>query len=61
MAHGLGAGGHDPELGVDALYYLPIDLFQEKVLKGQPACMACATGQRAVKFESAGQVLPPTA
>jgi amidophosphoribosyltransferase len=47
------------ELGVDALYYLPIDLFQEKVLKGQPACMACATGQRAVKFESAGEVLPP--
>ena len=49
------------ELGVDALYYLPVDLFQEKVLKGTPACMACATGQRAVKFESAGEVLPPAA
>lgn len=46
------------ELGVDALYYLPIDVFQDKVLKGSPACMACATGQRAVKFESAGSVLP---
>ncbi len=46
------------ELGVDALYYLPIEIFQEKVLKNRPACMACATGQRAVKFESAGSVLP---
>jgi amidophosphoribosyltransferase len=46
------------ELGVDALFYLPIEVFQEKVLKGRPACMACATGQRAVKFESAGSVLP---
>ncbi len=46
------------ELGVDALYYLPVETFQEKVLKNRPACMACATGQRAVKFESAGSVLP---
>jgi len=49
------------ELGVDALFYLPIDDFQERVIKQQPACMACTTGQRAVKFESAGTVLPPTA
>jgi amidophosphoribosyltransferase len=48
------------ELGVDDLYYLPIDWFQEKVLKGQPACMACASGQRAVKFECAGSILPPS-
>jgi amidophosphoribosyltransferase len=47
------------ELGVDALYYLPIDVFQEMVLKGAPACMACTTGRRAVKFEHAGEVLPP--
>ena len=49
------------ELGVDALFYLPVEVFQEKVLKGAPACMACATGQRAVKFESSGEVLPPAA
>jgi len=47
------------ELGVDALFYLPIDWFTERVLKGEPACMACTTGQRAVKFEHAGSVLPP--
>jgi amidophosphoribosyltransferase len=47
------------ELGVDALFYLPIEVFQEKVIKGAPACMACTTGQRAVKFEYAGMVLPP--
>jgi amidophosphoribosyltransferase len=47
------------ELGVDALYYLPIEVFQEKVIKGAPACMACTTGQRAVRFEHAGTVLPP--
>lgn len=46
------------ELGVDALFYLPIERFQEGVLKGAPACMACVTGQRAVKFEYAGGVLP---
>ncbi len=46
------------ELGVDQLFYLPIERFQEGVLKGAPACMACATGQRAVKFEYAGGVLP---
>ena len=47
------------ELGVDALYYLPIEVFQDKVIKGAPACMACTTGQRAVKFEFSGDVLPP--
>jgi amidophosphoribosyltransferase len=47
------------ELGVDALYYLPVERFQERVIKGAPACMACTTGQRAVKFECAGSVLPP--
>ncbi len=47
------------ELGVDELYYLPIDRFRELVLKGKPACMACATGHRAVKFECAGDILPP--
>jgi amidophosphoribosyltransferase len=49
------------ELRVDELYYLPIENFQEHVLKGAPACMACSTGQRAVKFETAGSVLPPMA
>lgn len=47
------------ELGVDALHYLPVATFQELVIKGAPACMACTTGQRAVKFEHAGPVLPP--
>ncbi|MCD4748423.1 MAG: hypothetical protein K8R59_03525 [Thermoanaerobaculales bacterium] len=46
------------ELGVDELFYLPVEVFKEKVLKNQPACMACTTGQRAVKFEFAGKVLP---
>ena len=46
------------ELGVDALFYLPIEWFQEQVLKGRSACMACASGQRAVKFEFSGEVLP---
>jgi amidophosphoribosyltransferase len=46
------------ELDVDALFYLPIEWFRDKVLKGLPACMACATGQRAVKFEYSGKVLP---
>ncbi len=49
------------ELGVDALFYLPVEVYREKVLKSAPACMACTTGQRAVKFEYAGQVLPPVA
>lgn len=49
------------ELGVDALHYLPIDVFQEMVVKGAPVCMACTTGKRAVKFEHAGEVLPPPA
>lgn len=47
------------ELGVDGLFYLPIDRFQQLVLKGKPACMACASAKRAVKFEFAGDVLPP--
>jgi len=47
------------ELGVDALHYLPIEVFREMVIKGAPACMACTTGKRAVKFEHAGEVLPP--
>jgi len=49
------------ELGVDALFYLPIEIFREMVLKGAPACMSCTTGRRAVKFEHAGDVLPPPA
>lgn len=47
------------ELGLDALFYLPVNVFRERVLKGRPACMACATGQRAVKFEYPGSVIPP--
>jgi amidophosphoribosyltransferase len=47
------------ELGVDSLFFLPVDRFQEQVLKNAPACMACTTGQRAVKFECASPVLPP--
>ncbi len=46
------------ELGVDALYYLPINWFQERVIKSAPACMACVTGQRLVQFECSGSVLP---
>jgi amidophosphoribosyltransferase len=46
------------ELGVDRLFYLPIERFRDGVLKGASACMACTTGQRAVKFEYAGGVLP---
>ncbi len=47
------------ELGVDHLVYLPVEIFRDKVIKGAAACMACATGQREVKFEHAGEVLPP--
>lgn len=47
------------ELGLDGLFYLPIDRFQDMVLKGKDACMACATGHRAVKFGCAGELLPP--
>jgi len=47
------------ELGVDALYYMPEEVFVENVIKGAPACMACTTGKRAVKFEHSGNVLPP--
>jgi len=47
------------ELGVDALFYMPYQVFVEHVLKSAPACMACTTGKRAVKFESSGLVLPP--
>ena len=47
------------ELGVDALYYMPEEVFVEHVIKSAPACMACTTGRRAVKFEHSGPVLPP--
>jgi amidophosphoribosyltransferase len=47
------------ELEVDALYYMPIEVFVEHVIKSAPACMACTTGKRAVKFENSGSVLPP--
>jgi len=47
------------ELGVDALYYMPVETFQELVIKGAPACMACTTGVRVVKMESASSALPP--
>jgi amidophosphoribosyltransferase len=47
------------ELDVDALYYMPEPVFVEHVIKSAPACMACTTGKRAVKFESSGSVLPP--
>jgi amidophosphoribosyltransferase len=53
------AEGVRQELGVDMLFYLPVEWFQDKVIKHAPACMACTTGQRAVKFVSAGKVLPP--
>ncbi len=46
------------ELGLDGLFYLPVSVFRERVLKGAPACMACATGKRAVAFEYPGQVIP---
>jgi amidophosphoribosyltransferase len=49
------------ELGVDALFYMPEEVFVDLVLKSAPACMACATGKRAVKFEHSGPVLPPIA
>jgi amidophosphoribosyltransferase len=47
------------ELGVDALFYMPEEVFVANVLKGAPACMACTNGKRAVKFEHSGPVLPP--
>jgi amidophosphoribosyltransferase len=47
------------ELGVDALFYQPESVFIENVIKSAPACMACTTGKRAVKFEHSGSVLPP--
>ena len=47
------------ELGVDALFYMPEEVFVEHVIKSAPACMACTTGKRAVKFEHSGSVLPP--
>jgi amidophosphoribosyltransferase len=49
------------ELGVDALYYMPEEVFVEHVIKSAPACMSCTTGKRAVKFESSGTILPPVA
>jgi amidophosphoribosyltransferase len=47
------------ELGVDALFYLPEDVFVANVIKGAAACMACTNGKRAVKFEHSGTTLPP--
>jgi amidophosphoribosyltransferase len=49
------------ELGVDQLFYMPGEVFTENVIKAAPACMACTTGRRAVKFEHSGSVLPPIA
>jgi amidophosphoribosyltransferase len=49
------------ELGVDALFYMPEEVFIDNVLKSTPACMACTNGRRAVKFEHSGDVLPPLA
>jgi len=49
------------ELGVDRLFYMPGEVFSENVIKAAPACMACTTGRRAVKFEHSGSVLPPPA
>ncbi len=49
------------ELGVDALFYLPEDVFVANVIKGASACMACTNGKRAVKFEHSGKILPPAA
>jgi len=48
-------------LGVDALFYMPEELFRRRVLKDAPACMACVTGRRAVRFAHSGPVLPPVA
>ena len=49
------------ELGVDRLFYMPEEVFVEHVIKSAPACLACTTGKRAVKFEHSGPVLPPVA
>ncbi|MDX2437147.1 MAG: class II glutamine amidotransferase [Acidobacteriota bacterium] len=49
------------ELGVDALFYLPEDVFVANVIRGASACMACTNGKRAVKFEHSGKILPPAA
>ena len=49
------------ELGVDRLFFMPEEVFVEHVIKSTPACMACTTGKRAVKFEHSGTVLPPVA
>ncbi len=45
-------------LGVDALFYLPEEVFRRRVIKDAPACMACVTGRRAVRFACPGPVLP---
>jgi amidophosphoribosyltransferase len=45
-------------LDVDALFYLPEELFRRRVLKDAPACMACVSGRRAVRFAYPGSVLP---
>ena len=47
-------------LGLDGLHYLPEAVFRHRVLRDQPACMACVAGRRAVRFAYPGTVLPPT-
>jgi amidophosphoribosyltransferase len=46
-------------LGVDALFYMPEELFRRRVLKERGACMACVSGRRAVRFAHPGATLPP--
>jgi amidophosphoribosyltransferase len=46
-------------LNVDKLFYLPPEVFRERVLKNGPACMACTSDERPVPFRYDGTVLPP--
>jgi amidophosphoribosyltransferase len=46
-------------LGADGLFYLPEEVFRRRVIKDSPACMACVSGRRAVRFAHPGPVLPP--
>jgi amidophosphoribosyltransferase len=48
-------------IGVDRLFYLPEPVFRSRVIKDAPACMACVTGRRAVRFAFPGEVLPKPA
>ena len=45
-------------LDLDGLHYLPEAVFRHRVLRDQPACMACVSGRRAVRFAYPGAVLP---